>query len=185
MGADAEAQQSFSFLDTSVLLTLLGCPTSMDNIRRAVQGHALVLHQVHYDEAVRRLKGAVFQLLNTGQDGDPCLTRLAQQVLQRLKRRRLELRITRAKSLKELGRLKILVRQEAQRLLRSLIVDNNVAIVDDDAKPERSIECPDLSYEDQLLVELAIECHTIVSNDNGVIRCCLKNTRISSKCVKP
>ncbi len=180
MEADAGTQQSFSFLDTSVLLTLLGCPTSMDNVRRAVQGHALVLHQVHYDEAVRRLKGAVFQLLNTGQNGDPCLTRLAQQILQRLK-----LRTTRAKSLKELGRLKILVRQEAQRLLRSLIADNNVAIVDDSAEPERSIECPDLSYEDQLLVELAIECHTIVSNDDGVIRCCLKYTRISSKCVKP
>lgn len=140
-----------------------------------------MLHQVHYDEAVRRLQEAVFQLINTGRDGDSCLTRLAQRILERLGQGAAQ-----AKSLRELGRLRVRTRQEAQRLLHRLTKNINIQILDDGGEPSRKdMQCPHLSYEDLLLVELAEDCHTIVSNDNGVVNCCLSNTGNPAKCVKP
>jgi len=166
----AGAPRPLAFLDTSVLFILLGC--SDRNAQRVVRGYQLAIHQVHYDEAVRRLHEAVIQLLNTGQDGDRCLMSLAQRVLQKLK-----LKSARASSLRSMGRLVRKVRQESQRLLNNLIESHGILILDDGAEgPRNDIKCPGLSYEDTLLVNIAIECNAIVSTDNDLISCCLDKT---------
>jgi len=154
----------------------------MQRLRGIIGEKTIILHQVHYDEATRRLRDAVFQLANTGQNGDECLSRLAKQVIQKLGSL-----APRARSLGELGRSRIRVMQEAQRLLRGLLRDNNIDIVDDYAYGTSRGEeyCPYLSPEDQLLVKLAMQCYSIMSLDNGVIDCCANITRNAQKCIRP
>lgn len=182
MSTNSMDAQHLAFLDTVVLFTLLGCRTSLTSIYRAAEGYRLVLHQIHYNEAARRLREAVYQLINTGKDGDECLTKLAEKVLQKLKIP------SQMRSLRNLGRLRIRIQQEAQRLLRNLIREAGIVILDDGIEYEHVVQCTsisNLSYEDMFLVKLAIECHKILSTDDNLVNCCLENTNNSTKCVNP
>ena len=128
------------------------------------------------------LREAVYQLINTGKDGDECLTKLAEKVLQKLKIP------SQMGSLRNLGRLRIRIQQEAQRLLRNLIREAGIVILDDGIEYEHVVQCTsisNLSYEDIFLVKLVIECHKILSTDDNLVNCCLENTNNSAKCVNP
>lgn len=182
MSINSTGTEHLAFLDTVVLFTLLGCRTSLTSIYRAAEGHRLVLHQIHYNEAARRLREAVYQLINTGKDGDKCLTSLAEKVLQKLKIP------SQTRSLRDLGRLRIRIQQEAQRLLRSLLRETGIDILDDGLESGHVVQCTsisNLSYEDIFLVKLAIECHKILSADDNLVNCCLESTNNPTKCVNP
>jgi len=178
--SDAAVPRSMAFLDTSTLFILFGCSGSIEDIREAIGERQLVLHQVHYDEAVRRLREAVIQLIHSGRNGGECLTALAQRVLQRL-----GLRSAKITSLRDMGRLKRKAQQESQRLLSKLLSSIDIRILDYGGELlHGSIRCQGLSYEDILLVELVRECYIIVSSDNELIKCCRRNTDNTAKCLK-
>ena len=177
---DSRSQGPLVFLDTSAFFTLAGCTEpqdSRDSIEELSGGYRVVLHQVHYDEAVRRLSDAVMELINTGRDGDECLTRLAQQVLQRLP-------AIRGKSLSAMGRQKLAIRRAAQRLIWSIVERLGLSVLDDGREPPNSIPgCQGLSDEDALLVELARECNIVASGDYELLQCCRALAREDGKCL--
>jgi len=163
---------TYLFLDTSILITMLGCPNSINLPQEA----RAVIHVTHLYETINRLVGAVFELYNTGNVDDKCLRALAGTVLS-------EINPGRKKRLK-----RYLVRVEAAKLVNRLLVENNIDVYDEEVLDQHLPACTPrrgapLSRQDQVLLALAIKCHKIVTNENGIIDCC-NQLSISNKCIK-
>jgi len=165
------------FLDTSTLITLLGCREEAETITQLIKtiDGKPVIHQAHYTEAAKRLAEAVIEIINTGRNGGKCLTNLAKQILDKHPR---------PTTLRSISKAKITARQQAQRLLQKLIHQQGIQVLYDDKTPGKT-RCPDLqlSPQDTILVDLATECHTIMSSDNNLIKCCKRETS-PEKCLK-
>ncbi len=157
------------FLDTSALIKLLGCPGQV-----RLPGTARpVLHAVHLDEAIRRVKEAMYQVFNERGVDDECLERLAEEALKQVgARRRLPER--RAKT-------------EAAKLLNKLLERHGIDVVSGEA-PRDLPECrprvgSTLSMQDRLLLLLADQCHLVATCDDGILDCC-RQLGLEGKCFK-
>lgn len=163
--------EAYLFLDTSTLITMLGCPGSIS----LPQGTRVVVHVVHLSETINRLAGAVFELHNTGKVDDECLRTLASTVLSRIKpgRRRLS---------------QFLARAEAARLINKLLTESNIDVYDEEIPSQDLPTCTPrrgapLSWQDKVLLALAIKCHKVATSENGIIDCC-DQLSVPNKCIR-
>ena len=160
------------FLDTSVIITMIGCP---DEARLPEEAKPAV-HVTHIREAVKRIVEAVYELHNTGKVDDTCLKSIAQQVYGGMGVGRRS----------RLSRLR--VKTAATRLLDKVLSERGVEVVDIGVNDERLPSCEPrvgapLSREDKVLLWLATVCHVIITDDNGIIDCCMQ-VSIGDKCRK-